>query len=201
MNLFHKIISFVVILLLSENTFAQDKKVEIGFRAISLGIINKSNDSYSAFGYSLQANYFIKPRISAGVFLSRSPQYVEAASDTYLQDDLGLKYTDGSFRFNRIGLSVQATTNRRKFLRANVTARIAYIENLHEYTEISVGDKGLTFGLGLGLTLKISKSISFNLLEIGYDQILSGSDFTRKHYASGAIQAQSGITFGFLTRK
>ena len=196
---------WIVILLCVSFTplHAQDRLFELSVRASSLSSTGYygGDNGYIGAGINTELLYFIKPKIGMGIFYTHT---LTALSDSNFESgNAGLA---GDFESQMYGLAVQATTDRARLFRVYGTVRLFKVELVHHYKDLnfSIGESGYGYSAGLGVTLKISNTLGFNLLEVNYVGLPGNSTYTKqfdeKSNNSG-IQIQSGFLFKIRKRK
>lgn len=193
-----------LILLISSNSVsAQDRLFEFNLRGTLItspsSYYNSSKSVYTGLGYSAEAQYFLKPRVAVGIYFSRSLGSV--SNSDLIKDEL---YQSGGYEFLLYGLSGKITSHRNRPFQVYGTVRLMVMEGVYDYQNelgFSVGESGLTAGIGGGIILRITRSIGFNIVEINYNRYLSGFEFTQSEFSTSAFQVNSGIVYNFKERK
>ncbi len=185
---------------------AQDRLIEIkagGSVPISTAIIESDYGSgYAGVGYAIEGHYYIKPKIAIGVFYSRSLDGFDLG-EVYISKESSAE-VGGSYKFLSYGISGKVSTNRSRFFQAYAIARFYQVQNVYDFEDelgFTIGDKGLTGGIGLGIVLKISRTFAFNLFEVNYNNYLSGLEFTKETFSPAEFEIKSGFVFNFKERK
>jgi hypothetical protein len=118
-----------------------------------------------AIGVSAEALYFPLKFLGAGLFFSRSITNAKIEYDQGITSSI-LETTTSSHTM--YGLSIQGTTNRARVIRGFGVARIGKIEMVEEFDDFSIGDSGLFYSVGAGLTVSVTRNISINVIEANY---------------------------------
>jgi hypothetical protein len=182
---------------------SQDRLFELNVRAAGLGSFGVlGSEGYAGLGINAELLYFFKPKIGAGIFYTQTPFMLGYSDIGNAEGQYGL-YAD--FEYLMYGVTAQLTTNRARFFRVYGTVRFFKVEMVHHYTGYSftLAESGYGYSGGIGVGLKISDTIGYNLFEINYVGLPKSFDhaskFSYSSYAGALIQ--SGLIIKIRKRK
>ena len=184
---------------------AQERKLEISTKASFIGTLAgddgtlKDKQTY-AIGFGLESVYFVTPAIGVGAFFyeysgnGETTGYYQGSPNN---SDVTFNTTGRSF-----GLSLQATTNKNRKFRIYFSGKFTALQ-LRDESEsggFSIYNDGYVISGGLGIMLKITRFLNFNLFEASYmipSKKLSYSD----EASTSGVMVSSGLTFKFIKAK
>lgn len=177
---------------------AQRHHLELNIRANTLWLFDEDPDRYDrewspSLAISAEALYFPKEFIGIGLFYTRS---IVDGINEYREPNM--YYTPyavdhGDYSYAHYGIAVQLTSPRDRFLRIYAVGRLGKFELVEDFGTFSFGNGGFSASGGSGIMLRLSKNVSFNLVEINYLWLPKKFSYQNDH-AVGGLYAQSGIS-------
>lgn len=191
-------------------SMAQEYLVDLNLRGATFTFVDMSdegNQGQSIHRYgstfpiavNIEGVYFFKPHFGAGAFYSRSVQPGSLEYERYIdENDWGYEY--GDFDYSMYGITAQVSSGRKRFFQVYGTARIGsavVVEKLDDYT---ISSSGLFYSAGIGVMLKITRRISFNLFDVNYTWLPESFSLFNDRKQT-ALAANSGFSIKLLRKK
>jgi hypothetical protein len=204
---FVKYCAMVLFAAMAQTGFCQDFQLEVNVRANSSLLLDNPPEydlrDYTRYpiGVSVEALYFVKDFIGVGLYYSRS--VVDGECQYYGGTYFGGYFSEESaLKFQQYGIAAQLTTNRKRRVQGYSVVRVGQYEWLEDFYESSfaVGNKGISYGAGLGCMIRISRSVSFNIIEANYTFLPKEFSFEDRANTA-AVGVQSGLSIKFLQKK
>ncbi len=196
---------------------AQNRKLEISLKG-SLNFMEyelKEPGIVSGFNYfvSPEITYYIKPGFGVGLNFS-IPLYINSP---FYNAPYG-RYESGDAKIFNTGISAHFSTNRQKLIRLHGTVGLSYMKETYTLTgyesiydpdsdeyiytplpEINASPSGLAYSASVGLGVRITRSIVFNLLDVKGG--LLSKNYGNSSGSGHFIGFESGFIFMFLKEK
>jgi opacity protein-like surface antigen len=184
-----KVLSIILLLTLSGEILGQDYKTEVNL----LGTISALGDGQSGgsfFEATVRARYLIKPKIGIGIFYSRSMSGTVNFNEYY--------YLRAEPKYQHYGVEAQASSDRTKRFSIYGAVGLLKAEWVHHYSDGNFYDfksakSGLGYTAGFGIAIKITRALSFNLIDCR--GILYNKNFS---YTEGSVPFGLSVDTGFI---
>jgi hypothetical protein len=194
--------SLAILLISMVSAFGQDYLLDINLKASAHASFDFGDNEANHLGYdryldvpevsvSVEAVYFPKNFVGFGVFYTKT-----AMSGTYsyhwpFVDNYLDEYS--SYEGVSYGLSAHLTTSRLKQFRVYAVARVGNFQTVEQFDDFTMSSKGLGYTGGFGVTVKLSRRVSYNIFEASYTRL--PADFnTKRNQTMTSLQLQSGLT-------
>ncbi len=195
---------FIAIILSAVAVQAQDYRLDLNIRANTMFLIEDGDDPNSRIfsdfpvGFSAEVLFFPKSFIGVGAFYSKSvvPGAFEYEQYNYYNYS---EYTT-DYDYAMYGLSLQLTTSRKRAFRAYVVGRAGKFEFVEDAGPFTIGDSKFSYSGGVGMMIKLSRKLNFNLFEANYAFL--PKEFSMENDAEiGGLYIQSGLSLKLLQKK
>ncbi len=187
-------------------TWGQNYKLELHLKAAAL-ITGEAKTINVTFGgreadatflgipADVELYYFLRPKLGVGVFYTSSLMDIGEFSTTAT-----VFSRENRAYYQHYGLAFMYSTKREAWIRFNASAGILTAEQLVDFVTYKVGKSALGYMAGVGLVLKITRSINFNVFNVKV--IYYPSDFNYfEGSIAGAVMGDSGFIFKFFRKK
>jgi hypothetical protein len=183
---------------------AQDYRIDLNIRGNTMVLLEDGDEVNSRefrqfpVGASAEALFFPKDFVGIGVFYLRS--VMSGKFEYYQGGDYTAAYPTTDYDYAMYGLSLQLGTNRKRGFRVYAVGRAGKFEFVEDAHGFSIADSEFAYSGGLGIMVKLSRRMSFNVFEANYS-------FLPKEFSVGndeeiaSIYVQSGVSIKLLPRK
>lgn len=198
-----KYIYIIIVAMLPLAAQAQSYRLDLNIRANAMGLIESSDEqggrSFSdvPIGFSAEVLYFPEDFIGVGAFYSRS-----VVSGAFEYDQFNwyqYDYSTTDFDYSMYGISVQLTTNRKRFFRVYAVGRAGKFEIVEDVGPFALANSKFAYSGGFGVMLRLAQTVSFNLFEANYT-FLPKEFSAEKDVTIGGFLVQSGISIRLLRK-
>ena len=175
------IVALCVVMFVSVELYAQDYRLDVNLRGSSIAKLDFGDQEVQTDGFetswinpdlegSMEVLFYPKSFIGIGVYYGRS--FIPGSNEYYRQTentsfpgyyDGNAEYSD--FKYAMYGATLQLTTSRQKFLRVYGVLRAGKYELVEQFRDFSVSGSGFAYSGGFGVMMKLTRRLSFNLLE------------------------------------
>jgi hypothetical protein len=156
------IITGLSMLLSPDKVRGQEYKLEVNLSGTIHGSSNRGYETNEFTMVTAKTQYFFVPKISVGVFYSRSIYYNghQRFDNSYSPDA----------HYQHYGVELRASTKRTKRFSVYGTAGILKAEEVmrasyQDFYAFTTARSGMGIALGFGATLKITRALSLNLID------------------------------------
>lgn len=198
-----KYIYIIIIVLLPLAAQAQSYRLDLNIRANTFALNETSDDQGDRYfgdfpaGFSAEVLFFPEDFIGVGAFYSKS--VISGAFEYDRFNWYQYDYFTTDYDYSMYGISVQLTTNRKRFFRIYAVGRAGKFELVEDVGPFSIANSKLAYSGGFGVMLRLAPTVSFNLFEANYTflpkEFSSGQDV-----AIGGFLVQSGISIRLLRK-
>jgi len=195
-------LTFVCVLMLTAaRTHGQERKLEISLKGSYLMLSGDdapvmSRDVQLA-GVGLESVYFANRYVGIGAFFYEYPaiaSYTSGLSNTY-----NIEFDTHGRSF---GMSLQLTSNKNRIFRVYANGKFSYLQLRDESGsgDFTIYNKGHVISAGVGVMLKISRGVNFNLFEASYLMPSKELSYSDKVSLKG-FTVSTGFTFKMIRAK
>ena len=192
---------------------AQNYRIEVGLKA-SVLIIKKGSgpdlNLASTFGLpdylpfpTGEIYYFVRPKIGIGLFYANSlnSRFGHSEGDYYQVRDGQYDEAHGSAVYQHYGVDVQFSTNREKRFRIYAILGILKAEQVIDFGPFKAASSGTGYSGGVGVIIKVTRSIALNLFDARYIQYQKEFGYTSAEENPWGVKIDSGIIFKMFRKK
>lgn len=197
-----KILILTTLLAVSSLVLAQDYRVDLNIRGAALMLDDPDDDAYGRDGAitilaSAEALYFLKDYVGVGAYYTRS---VIPGEYEFYNGGGYYTYDYSQYEFASYGASLQLTTSRKKRFRVYIVGRAGLTEILEDFEDYKVGSSAFSYSGGLGVMIKLSRRVSFNLFEANYLSMPKELALNKVNPITG-LSAQTGFSVKIIRKK
>lgn len=196
-----------VLLALSVKARAQNYNLELQPKASRLSVFTASREDIRNQylpSFSLDVAYFIKPKLGIGIYYSRSlfaNGRIESTGTTnFFSDSDALMNFEPISAYHHYGIDIRVSTDRTSRFSIYGTAGLLKAEQLTNFHQFKVGRSGVGYSIGVGLVVKISRTICFNLFDARAIAYSKKFGFDREG-SSYAFKVEAGPIFKFIRQR
>lgn len=184
-------LSFILLLTSSGEILGQDYRAEVNLLG-TISVLGDDQVSSTFFEATVRARYLVKPKIGIGIFYSKS---MSGEAHFNLQ---------AKSQYQHYGFELQASSDRTKRFSIYGTAGVLKAEwVIHSidgnFYDFKTAKSGLGYTAGFGLAIKITRAISFNLIDCR--GILYSKGFSYTESSPFGVSVDTGFVFKFIRKR
>jgi hypothetical protein len=179
---------------------AQDRKLEISAKASYLYLYGDDaplNDRETdLIGVGLESVFFPVRFLGVGAF------FYEYPIAGYTQGLVEKNYVEFDTYGRSFGLSLQVTSNKNRIFRIYANGKFSYLQLRDEQDPggFAIYNKGTVIHAGLGVMIKLSRGVNFNLFDASYLMASKELSYSDSMSLAG-FAVSSGFTFKMIRAK